>query len=111
MTYQVNSDSWTKITETSGTIQNLDGLYTVELTNDTLSGGIWLGVKQKITFSNTDIYLRCIGDDATASVVVVPFIVDGKGSGSDGSIVIDGDEYHISDSNSFEDRLDEYFPD
>lgn len=111
MDYQVNSDSWTKISETSGTIQNVDSDYNVEMTNDTLNSGIIIYPHQKHTFSSSNIYLRCTEKKENVTVRVVPFIVDGKGGGTDEGIMIDGEEYHIADSDSFEDRLDEYFPD
>ena len=115
MVYEITADSFTKISESSGTIQNADGGVTVEVTNDTLSGGIFLGATQKITFNNTDIYMRCTKEGDKAQIRVVPFIVDAKGGGGGSSagqgIVIDGTTYHVSENSDVDDLIDEYFPD
>lgn len=114
MIYRVTSDSFTKISEQSGTLQNVDPVCTVEMSNNTtFNNGILVYPHQKHTFSGTDIYLRCADEGNTAEVHVVPFTLDGKGGGSSGNdgVVIDGTAYHVADTDSFEDRLNEYFPD
>ena len=116
MEYLVTSESATKISETFGTIQNQRTSDPVEVSNDASSSGIVLGSGEIFSFNNTEIYLRCVGDNKTAIVRVVPFIVDGGGGGSSGGAVgqgvtIDGETYHVIDTTDTDDLIDSYFPD
>lgn len=115
MIYTVNSDSFTKISESSGTLQSDD--WDIEISNEaTEDSGILIQKKQTHSFSGTDFYLRCAQDGKTTTVRVVPFIVDGGGGGSSGGAVgqgikIDGETYHVIDSTDTDDLIDSYFPD
>ena len=81
------SKEFTKISATSGTVQNISRINTLEMSTSTVQGsGLLLSPLQKHTFSNLgSFYLRCV--DGQAGACVVPFFVDvGGGFSSDGSI-------------------------
>lgn len=81
------SKEFTKISATSGTVQNISRINTLEMSTSTVQGsGLLLSPLQKHTFSNlSSFYLRCV--DGYAGACVVPFFVDGgSGVSSDGSI-------------------------
>lgn len=86
MEYIVTSDSFTKISETAGTLQNLDKENEIEMSESPVfDSGLRVKTGEKLNFSNTDIYLRCVKDGGTAIVRIVPFSVDVKG-GDDSSV-------------------------
>ena len=73
MIYNVTS-SFTRITETAGTIQNNSYIYPIEVSNQAVAdSGILLYPLNKFSFSGTQLYLRCIESDKEAEVRVVPF--------------------------------------
>ena len=79
MVYKITFDSFTKINEQAGTIQNV-GDYIIEMSESpTFDSGILILPNQKSTFNNTDIYLRCTEQGFSSEVRVVPFILDAKG--------------------------------
>lgn len=76
MIYHVTND-FTKINETSGTVQNNSSVYDVEISDRPTAGsGILLHPLNKFTFNN-QIYVRCVAG-GWAAINVVPFIVDGS---------------------------------
>ena len=78
MIYNVTND-FTKINETSGTIQNTSRVFDLEVSNspEPNSGFLLFGLN-KFSFHNETIYLRCIG--GVADVRVVPFSTSGGGN-------------------------------
>lgn len=85
MVYKIAFDSFTKISEQAGTIQNV-GDYVIEMSETpAFDNGILILPNQKSTFNNTDIYLRCVEEGFVSEVRVVPFIVD-KGGGDDSAV-------------------------
>lgn len=73
------STEFTKISETTGTIQNTSHITTIELSPSNVKGsGIFIYPLQSKTFSNKEIYLR--GVDGAAEARVIPFEV-GEGGG------------------------------
>jgi len=121
MIYNVNYDSFTKIAETAGTMQNIkfgnQRGSIVEMSHETVMGsGILVEPGGRHYFSGTDIYLRCAEEGQTAEVRVVPFNVDVGGGGSSGGavgqgVMIDGETYHVIDTTDTDDLIDSYFPD
>ena len=80
MSYLVSKD-FTKISETSGTIQNASNIRTLEMSTFAVpNSGILIPPLRTHTFSNTTVDLRCV--DGWAQARVVPFVVDGGGSTS-----------------------------
>ena len=78
------SKEFTKISETSGTVQNASRIRTLEMSETTEpSKGILIPPLRTHTFTGTTIYLRCV--DGWAQARVVPFIVDGGGGASSSS--------------------------
>ena len=76
MQYNITSN-FTKISETSGTIQNNSSVYDVEISDRPTAGsGILLHPLNKFTFNNQTLYVRCVAG-GWAAINVVPFIVDG----------------------------------
>ncbi len=79
MIYQLTKD-FTKITETTGTVQNTSHIYTLEMSQSNVKdSGIFIYPLQSKSFSNKTIYLRCV-DGAGAEARVIPFEV-GAGGG------------------------------
>ena len=79
MIYTLSKD-FTKITETTGTIQNTSQIYTLEMSqSNSKDSGIFIYPLQSKSFSNKTIYLRCV-DGAGAEARVIPFEV-GAGGG------------------------------
>ena len=115
MIYTVSSDSFTKISESSGTLQS--DKWNIEMSNEaTPNSGIVFRKGEEHSFNGTDIYLRCNEEGKTTTVRVVPFTVDGGGGGSSGGavgqgVMIDGETYHVIDSTDSDDLIDSYFPD
>lgn len=78
------SGEFTKITETSGTIQNTSKINIVEVSDTNEKGsGIMLYPLDRFTFSKS-IYARCV-DGGGAEVRVVPFEVGTQGGGEQGT--------------------------
>lgn len=78
MIYQLTK-SFTKITETTGTVQNSSQIYTLEMSQSNVKdSGIFIYPLQSKSFSNKTIYLRCV-DGAGAEARVIPFEVGAEG--------------------------------
>lgn len=107
MVYKVNSTSFTKINETSGTIQNSGepSSHIVEMTNDTLKSGLWIYPREKHTFNGANIYLRCVEEGFTSEVRVVPFTLDGGGTSA--QVTVDG---ALATDSEIDNMLDELLP-
>ncbi len=105
MRYFVTSDSFTKIDETEGTIQNVDSVFTVEMSDSqNFDSGVLIYPHQKHSFSGAKIYLRCL--EGTAEIRVVPFEID-VGTGGNSEILIDGESYHVATNAQVSNMLDE----
>ena len=71
---------FTKINETSGTIQNASRINSVEISDTpTADSGYILSPLDKISFDGQSIYLRCLAGGG-AAVRVVSFIINSGGS-------------------------------
>lgn len=80
------SGEFTKIDETSGTIQNTSKINVVEVSDTNEKGsGIMLYPLDRFTFSKS-LYARCV-DGGGAEVRVVPFEVDAQGGGVSSTVV------------------------
>ena len=76
MIYNVTS-SFTRISETAGTIQNNSYIYPIEVSNQAVAdSGILLYPLNKFSFSGTQLYLRCIEGGGRAEIRIVPFTLD-----------------------------------
>lgn len=79
MQYLADCDTYTKIAETTGTIQNGDTLFDLELkifdppTSETARFRLNPGDMQ--AFTDKEIYLRCLEPNEKIRANVVPFIV------------------------------------
>ena len=80
MRLKVNSQ-FTKLSASSGTIQNTGSQYGIEVSDSPSAEGIVLYPRQKFSFSNTTLYVRCLGGGAECRFV--PF-ADSSSSGSGG---------------------------
>ena len=82
----VVSGEFTKISETSGTIQNVGNVYPVEVSDKAeADSGLLLYPLNKISFVDKTLYARCVEVEAV-EICVVPFVVDmGIGASSSGS--------------------------
>lgn len=95
MIYNVTSD-FTKLSETSGTIQNTSRVYDIEVSDKpTPDSGIILFGLNNFSFSNQTVYVRCIG--GSAEIRVVPFTT-GTTSGGASSSTTPADETFADDS-------------
>lgn len=92
---------FTKINETSGTIQNASRINSVEISDTPTAGsGYILPPLDKISFNGQNIYLRCLTGGG-AAVRVVSFIINSGGSSpsSQSSTSEQGDTDDTFDSN------------
>ena len=108
MKYLISKD-FTKIDETSGTVQNSGSSGTIEMseTNEP-DTGVLLYPQQKHSFRDAVIYLRCI--DGWAEARVVPFKLDEKG-GDDNvdTVILNGEEYSVATNAGISTLLDDIF--
>lgn len=93
MIYELNQN-YTKIAETTGTIQNESHINTIEMSQSNQDSGILIYPLQKVSFSNKDVYLRAT--DGAARARVIPFTVD-MGSSSDSGGSIETDSFNQDD--------------
>ena len=76
------TDSFTKLSERSGTIQN-SCIYPIEVSNKAQPGtGITLRPNEKISFANLTVYVR--SESLKGEIRVVPFIIGTVDSSSSG---------------------------
>lgn len=95
MLYNV-TNAFTKLSETTGTIQNSSS-SSIEVSNKkTLGSGVIIKPGERLSFSNTTLYVRGEGKDAT--VRVVPFILGSGGGGS---------SYPASDPSDYQGDVDD----
>lgn len=137
MIYNVTND-FTAVSVTSGTIQNNSYVYPIEVSDKAeVDSGYLLYPLNKMSFSGTKLYMRCVDGGAWAEIRVVPFVIDGGGSASsvetpttdstnivddawNGNIVTDPDSDALIDEmwntapastgDGFDDYLDNLFP-
>ena len=106
MTFTLTND-FQKINVTSGTIQNVDPAYTVELSDSADSdSGIFLFPHNKYSFSGTTLYARCFEQGRRAEVRVVPFAVDLGSGGSSGATV---DDSLVASDDEIDNLLEDVF--
>ena len=102
-------DTFIKIDETSGTVQNESNINTIEMSQSIEpNSGILIYPLQKHSFNDSDIYLRCV--DGAARARVVSFKVDAKG-GEDNvaGFVIAGESYAVASHVEISNLLDDIF--
>lgn len=76
MIYNVTSD-FMRLAETAGTIQNNSYVYPIEISNQAVANsGVLLYPLNKVSFSGTQLYMRCTDGGAWAEIRVVPFTLD-----------------------------------
>ncbi|MBR3051886.1 MAG: hypothetical protein IKG61_10630 [Selenomonadaceae bacterium] len=82
MLYTLTS-SFTRLSETTGTIQNSSS-HSIEVSNQEIFGtGVVIKPGETFSFSNASLFARCEG--AKAVVRVVPFVLGAGGSGGSSS--------------------------
>ena len=108
MIYQL-SQTFIKIAETAGTIQNHSHIYTLEMSqSNEPNSGILIYPLQKHSFNDTEVYLRCVDGATTARVV--PFTVDGGGGGNNvAGFIIAGESYAVTSHMEIANLVDEIF--
>ena len=76
MKYIATRKTFTRINETSGTLQNTSKISDVEVSNEAVENtGIILAPQDKFSFSDATLYVRCVGGGG-AEIRVVPFMLD-----------------------------------
>lgn len=107
MQYLVWKDRFTKITESSGVLQNVSKTITLEVSDSqTPNSGILLAPFAQLSF-NGDIYVRCAnGSGAEVRVVTFTPTSGGSGGGSGGS----SSDYDIASPQQIDELLNRYFP-
>ena len=87
MIYLLKSDKVTKISETSGTIQNTDQINKVEISEtETFENNIILYPLQKVTFQN-QIYARLFDNkDLPVEIRVIPVQLNSGGGGNSSTV-------------------------
>lgn len=81
MNYQITSE-FTKLNESSGTIQNISYVHTLEISNsNSKNSGFLLFPLNKVSF-NGAVYVRCTDEGGRADIRVVNFIADSSGGAS-----------------------------
>ncbi len=104
MVYLLSND-FTKISETTGTVQNTSHIYTIEMAQSNVKdSGIFIYPLHQHSFNGTDIYLRCV-DGAGAEARVVPFEVDLKGGGGSSTIIVEDGELPVATDADIENLL------
>lgn len=108
MKYSIKPNVVTKINETSGTIQNVDAINKVELSNSSdFTHGILLYPHQKISFA-VQLYARLLDNaDLPVELRIVPFTVDGGAGSSGGTVNLDDGEHNVISDNDFNSMLDD----
>lgn len=105
------SKEFTKISATTGTIQNASNIRTLEMATSAVpESGILISPLQKHTFKDTTIYLRCI--DGWAEACVVLFFVDSGGGSSSSDTQSGGstvDDSQIATDEEIDQLLDDIF--
>lgn len=107
MNYLIKANEVTKITETSGTLQNISQLNAVELSESAeFTNNIILYPLQKVSFQ-TQLYARLSGGAVLpVELRVIPIQLDGGGSSGGG----DTPSGTIATNAEFEEMLDEVLP-
>lgn len=87
MKYLVSKKNFTRINETSGTIQNASQINTVEISDRAeLNSGVLLYPLNRCSFSDVTLYARCVDGGGWAEIRVVPFTLNlGVASGGTSS--------------------------
>ena len=86
--YMVKPNEFTELNETTGTIQNLDGVTYVEITDDpTKNTGLLLAPNEMFSWSNNPLYVRAAKGAFECEVRVLPFEEGGSGGGDGGGSV------------------------
>ena len=63
------SKEFTKLSETTGTVQNTSDKFTLELSNkNELNSGIFIYPHRQCSFKNTQVYLRCVNGYVVANI-------------------------------------------
>lgn len=102
------SKEFTKIGRTSGTVQNLSKISTLEMSETgEPNTGVLLSPLQKHSFHDTAVYLRCV--DGWAEASVVPFSLDVNFSDGGSSSPSSGDDIHFATDEEIDEMLDNIF--
>ena len=98
MRYLLTKD-FIKISETSGTIQNVSDRNIVEVSNQAVAGsGLLLFPKKFFSFSYSDLFVRCVAGGGGAEIRVVPFATNTAGGNqSIGEYSEESDDAFIDD--------------
>ena len=108
MQYLITKD-FTKINETSGTVQNTDNGTIIEVSNKaTADSGVLLYPLNKFSFNGETLYLRCV-EGNFAEARVVPFHVDAGGSGASSGGGSNVDDSNVATDEQIDDLLDDIF--
>lgn len=76
MNYIVTTKTFTRISETSGTIQNASRINAVEISNQAVANtGVLLSPQEMFSFSDTTLYARCV-EGGGAEIRIVPFLIN-----------------------------------
>lgn len=110
MTYEITNE-FTKINETSGTVQNLGNPFSVEVTNKAeRNSGFLLFPLQKFSFSGQTIYVRCVEEGEKAEIRVIPFVTDSANTATGGSShATNVDDSLVANDEEIDNLLDNIF--
>ena len=105
MIYNVTGE-FTKLSETTGTIQNVSNVYPVEVSDKAEpNSGILLFPLNKFSFSDKSLFVRCTDADGHAQIRVTPFVVDSGGSSGGESSA-----GNVASDEQINNLLDDLFP-
>lgn len=114
MRYTITGE-FTKLNETSGTIQNTSQIYALEVSAyQTKDSGILVYPLNSITFRGSPVYMRCIEDNGVIDVRVVTFTAGGSADiptepDDPNVVIIDGVPYTVESGANMDSATDSIF--
>ena len=106
MLYNI-SDEFTKISQTRGTIQNTSQCYSVEISDNAVTGNGFLLYPFRCVSFTGNIFARCAERGGHVRINVVSFVVNASGNSSGGGSYID--DSSVASDSDIDNLLDDIF--